>query len=156
MHISFDRLQTYFKSSLILMAILLTGCATRTQVHGKYLSPEQISHIKVGHSEKHDVEEQLGAPLTKSAFNEDVWYYGGRKTSKRSFFDPVLLDYKGYAIYFNKNGRVTKIVQLNTSDVMDIEPARRYTPTAGHEMTFVEQIGTYTRRAAGKKGPKGH
>lgn len=137
------------------MALMLTGCATRIQVHGKYISPEQISQIQIGQAEKHDVEEQLGSPLSKSAFNDDVWYYGGRKTAKRSFFDPVLIDYKGYAIHFAKNGRVAKILALNQCDIVDVDPAKRYTPTAGHEMTFIEQMGTYARRPAGKKGPRG-
>lgn len=155
MHISFDKLQTYFRSSLVFIALLVSGCATKIQVHGKYISPEQISQVRVGEAEKHDVEEQLGSPLSKSAFNDDIWYYGGRKTSKRSFFKPVLIDYKGYAIYFNKRGRVSKIAKLDQCDIIDVDPAKRYTPTAGHEMSFIEQMGTYARRPAGKKGKRG-
>lgn len=137
---------------LSLSAILtLSGCVSKIDVHGKYITEEQVKQIEISKHNKNDVEELLGSPSNESPFDGNIWYYVGRKTSKTSFFNPVLVDFKGYAIHFNEDGYVDKFAQLTKEDLIKITPARRYTPTAGHEMSILEQMGSYVKRGAVEK-----
>ena len=135
----------------LLAPLALTGCVSKIDVHGKYITEEQVKQIKISEHNKSDVEEMLGSPSSEAPFDGKTWYYLGQKTSKTSFFKPKLIDFKGYEIHFTEDGYVEKVNLLNQEDLTSISPARRYTPTAGHQMSFWEQMGSYVKRGAPTK-----
>lgn len=132
----------------LLAPFVLSNCASKIDVHGKYITEEQVKQIKLSEHHKSDVEELLGSPSIEGPFESNVWYYLGRKTSQRSFLNPVLIDFKGFGIHFNHDGYVDRVVNITQEDLVTITPARRYTPSTGHQMTFWEQMGSYAKRGA--------
>jgi outer membrane protein assembly factor BamE (lipoprotein component of BamABCDE complex) len=141
---------------LALAVLLLVGaCAPKIANRGNILEPEKLAEIKVGESTREECATKLGSPTQVSTFDENVWYYFGRKTEQYSFLDPEVVEQKAVEVRFNDQGVVTALNVLDPSQCRPIDPVGRSTPTYGHDMTFIEQlVGNLGQRSSGAKDKK--
>ena len=75
--------------ALAALAVAAASCAGRVDTRGNLADPEVVSQITPGESTRGTVEDLLGSPTTVATFNDQTWYYIGRKTEKVAFFEPA-------------------------------------------------------------------
>ena len=97
---------------------MITACTPMVAQHGNMLQDFQIEEIQPGTDTRSDVLRIFGSPTTQSTFNNDVWYYIGQETEKRSISTVEHLD----------------------GDRQNIPYARTKTPTHGNDLTFMQQL----------------
>lgn len=131
-----------FFASLLLSASLLAivSCQPIVDVRGNLPNEEQLALVKPGDVSKEDVQAMLGTPSSVGVFDDEVWYYISAKTEQTAFFKPKETDRKVIAISFDGKGMVKEVRNLGIQDGKVVKPVERITPTAGNEMTFLEQV----------------
>lgn len=128
---------------LILATALLgtaTACAPTIDVRGNQPLPEHLAEVKPGHVTKSDVVALIGTPATTSTFSDDHWYYISSKVKTFAFFKPEELERQVIQIDFDKSGTVTKVSKLGLEDGREVDMVARETPTAGKDLTLIEQL----------------
>jgi outer membrane protein assembly factor BamE (lipoprotein component of BamABCDE complex) len=123
-----------------LFIALATGCAPTVDVRGHMPTAEQLDRLAPGLQSRNDVIEILGSPSMVATFGDEVWYYVGEKTERIAFLEPEVLERTIIAVKFDQNGRMTAIDRLGLKEGKEIEPVDRVTPTAGKELTLLEQL----------------
>lgn len=132
--------------------LLVAGCAAEVSVHGVALDPEDVADVAPGQSDKADVESKLGTPSTVGTFNADVWYYMSETRAQKAFFDPKVLERKIIAITFDEQALVEDVYTYTEVDGQEIKIASRVTPTAGNELTILQQLFGNLGRFGGGEG----
>ena len=121
------------------------GCAGRIDTRGNLPDPERVSEVTVGQS-REDVADILGSPSSASAFGDDTWYYISKRTETLAFLAPKVTESNILVIQFDKAGKVAALDHRGLADAKDITPVARTTPTAGNELTFLDQlVGNFGR-----------
>jgi outer membrane protein assembly factor BamE (lipoprotein component of BamABCDE complex) len=74
------------KILLLLTFFLITNCSLKNvdNNHGVAFLEEKIKKLKINKTNKNDIVDYLGPPSTKSLFDNDMWIYIERKTTKSS------------------------------------------------------------------------
>lgn len=121
-------------------ALLVTACAPRVAIRGNLPRDEQLAKIQVGTQSRDEVAEILGTPSTLGTFDDKVWYYISRKTEKFAFFEEKVVDQKVIAIYFNESNTVEAIQLYDEDDLRQVEMVDRTTPTAGKDLSVLDQL----------------
>jgi len=116
------------------------ACTTRIATHGNLPDPEKLADIVPGEISKDGVVEILGSPSSVGMFGDEVWYYISERKETTAFFAPELTDRKVVAVHFDSDGVVSAVDTLGIEDGRAVEPVDRETPTAGNEMTIIQQI----------------
>jgi outer membrane protein assembly factor BamE (lipoprotein component of BamABCDE complex) len=93
----------------------------------------------------------IGSPSTVATFNPNVWYYISQKQEYYAFFRPTMLEQNVMQLNFNESGRLTTIKKYDLSEARDIDMVSRITPTAGKEITVLEQIMGNVGRFSGPR-----
>jgi len=77
-----------YKFFIITIFFLITNCNLNKVVkhHGIQFLETKQEKLSINKTNKNDIRKLLGPPSTKSTFNNDVWIYIERKTSKSSLF----------------------------------------------------------------------
>lgn len=131
---------------------LTAGCSPKTANRGNIPPPSQLEKLEVGKHTMEYVRGVLGTPSTVGTFDQNVWYYIGRRTERWAFFEESVLEQQVVAVYFDSSGKIEHIQTYDESDARKIEMVERKTPTAGHELGVVEQIignlGRFNKPAA--------
>ena len=120
--------------------ILFSACTPQINNHGNFPNKDLIKSLKVGKSNKIEVNRILGPPSAAATFDKEAWYYVGSQASKRAFLDPKLLDRHILIIHFDEKGIVQKIKRLSKGDGRAVRIVTRKTPTSGKELTILEQL----------------
>ncbi|HWI29100.1 MAG TPA: outer membrane protein assembly factor BamE [Stellaceae bacterium] len=129
-----------------LLGLTLASCSAPVDPRGNLPTPEELSQIKPGVTDKATVSRILGSPSTIATFDDSTWYYISQKTRIVAFFKPELLDQQVVAIDFDKSGLVTDIRRRGLNDRVAVEPNPNATPAPGRELTFMQQlIGNFGR-----------
>ncbi len=116
------------------------ACSPTVDQRGNQPLPEHLSEIKPGRVTKSDVVALIGTPATTSAFSDDRWYYISSKVETWAFFKPEELDRQIVVIDFDKSGTVIAVKKLGLEDGKEIEMVSRETPTAGKDLSLLEQL----------------
>ena len=99
----------------------------------------------------------LGTPTSVGTFDQNVWYYIGQKTEKVAFFQPSVMERRVVVVHFDDSGVVKEMKQLDASDGQEVEIVDRSTPTAGRELSFLEQmlgnVGRFSAKDSRNRGP---
>ena len=127
--------------SLILI-LMLSACAAEIEQHGYSFEQNNIDVIKVGHSDKHQVLNELGSPTTESNYGERIYYYISYKSEKIAFFDPKIIEQRVLAINFDKKDVVSDITEYTIDDLNNIAFSEHKTEIQGNTITPMEQILT--------------
>ncbi len=145
-------------SKLIALGLLLAAtaaCSPIVAVHGNVVESDRLSAIQEGVSRKADVTDLLGSPSAIGTFDANAWYYIGQKTEKLAFFAPTITERTVVAVRFDDSGVVREIGQLDLDAGEEIGMVSRSTPTAGKDLSFIEQMMGNVGRFSGtkKQGP---
>ena len=136
-----------------LLALALAACTGRVDTRGNLADPEAVSQITPGESTRGTVEDLLGSPTTVATFNDSTWYYIGRKTERFAFFKPEVLEQQVVAIHFDQAGTVEDVKIYGPDDAREVELVDRTTPTAGKELTVLQQLFGNLGRFNTEEGP---
>lgn len=152
--------QKYFpgKRTLIVLAaaVLLAACTPRIEIRGNLPDPDVLAELEIGALNKRQVEEMFGSPSSVSTFGNENWYYISERTETTAFYAPEVVDRKVVVISFDDKGVVRDFASLGLEDGRIIELVERKTPTAGHEITFLQQLfGNLGRFEDSGEGPPG-
>jgi len=142
---------------LVLAGLLLTACDNIQDVRGFSPSPGAVDKLEVKTQSREDVQRLIGTPSSVATFNPNVWYYISQKQESFAFLKPKITEQKVMQLTFNDTGRLQAIKKYDLEDAENITMVSRITPTAGKQLTVLEQImGNVGRFAApGASGPTG-
>jgi outer membrane protein assembly factor BamE (lipoprotein component of BamABCDE complex) len=122
------------------IALALTACTPTLNVRGYVPDEEALATIEPKRTTREQVESTLGSPSTESTFNDKVWYYINERTERVAFFDPTLIERKVIAVVFDDRNVVEDVVTYTAADGQDVQIVSRTTPTAGNEVTLLQQL----------------
>ena len=123
--------------------LALTGCLGYDGdfARGYQVDPDTLSQIKIGATTKPEALSALGTPSTTSTVGGDAWYYIGQKMQHTLSFMPVkMTDQHVLAVYFDKNGKVSRIANYGMKDGKVFDFVSHTTPTGGSEPDFLKNI----------------
>lgn len=124
----------------LVIALSISACASRVAVRGNLPHDKQLSKIKIGEQNRNEVAEILGTPSTLGTFDDKVWYYISRKTEKVAFLRETIVDQQVIAVYFDERGTIEALHRYNKDDLREIGMVDRTTPTAGREISILDQL----------------
>lgn len=139
---------------LLAVALALLGtaaCDPRYASRGSIPSEDQISAIVPGVHGREDVRSVLGSPSVISTFDDNTWYYIGRKTEQYAFFKRKTTEQQILIVRYGSDGRVDKVSRLDESDDREIDLVERETPSAGRKLGLFEQLFGNIGRFAGQE-----
>lgn len=130
----------------LLMVAVMSACSPRLQLHGNELDPELLAELRAGESTQDDVIDLLGSPSSVAMFDGESWFYISERTEKTAFFSPEIKERKVVVFHFDDSGVVSDIESRGLESARVIQPVDRETPTAGNEVSIMEQlIGNFGR-----------
>jgi outer membrane protein assembly factor BamE (lipoprotein component of BamABCDE complex) len=126
-------------------SLLLIGCTPVIDQRGYLPDPEAESKITVGSDTKTTIQQRLGFPSTQATFGttaagSDAWYYISSVEKTVAFFTPTIQKRSIFAVYFDKDGKVTGMNHYSLKDGHIVAFETRTTPTRGKEITFLQQL----------------
>nr|WP_075640521.1 outer membrane protein assembly factor BamE [Rhizobium oryziradicis] len=127
--------------TLLIATAGLSGCQTSEIYHNGYIvDPQALELVPVG-SSREQVLLSLGTPSTTATFDGEVFYYISQ-TRKRpvAFMKQQIVSQQVLAIYFSKDGVVTRRANYTLKDGKVFDMVSSTTPTGGRDMTFLQQI----------------
>lgn len=137
--------------------LALSGCAATMATRGNLVEDDRLASVREGISTRDEVAQNLGTPSATGTFDPNVWYYIGQKTEKTAFFNPDVVERRVVMVHFNDTGVVDKLETLGMDQAHAIEVVDRTTPTAGHQLTMLEQllgnVGKFSPSTRGMRAP---
>jgi outer membrane protein assembly factor BamE (lipoprotein component of BamABCDE complex) len=130
---------------------MLAACETIIDQRGFAATPGSVEKLDVGSQSREDVIRLIGSPSTVGTFNPNVWYYISQKQETYAFLKPTMLEQNVLQLNFNESGRLQAMKKYDLADGKDIDMVSRITPTAGKELTVLEQIMGNVGRFSGPR-----
>ena len=121
-------------------SISLEACETIADHRGFSPTPGSLDKLDTGSQSREDVIRLIGTPSTVATFNPNVWYYITQQQETFAFFKPAITEQHVLQLTFNDAGRLTSLKNYDLKDGQDIDMVSRVTPTAGKELTILEQL----------------
>ncbi len=131
---------TRFRFAVVLCLLAAGGCAPIVDARGNLPAPERLAQVKPGAQTREEVAQILGTPSTLSAFGDPVWYYVSYRTETVGLFAPEETDRKIVAVEFDDDGYVKDLETYGLDDGKTVEFVERETPTAGKQMSILQQF----------------
>jgi outer membrane protein assembly factor BamE (lipoprotein component of BamABCDE complex) len=125
-------------SSVVVSAMI--SCTPRFDSRGNLPDPDLVANIEVGHVNKREVLEMIGSPSTVEPFLEETWYYISQKSETKAFFEAKTIQRQVLIIRFDEKGIVKEIKSIGLEKGRNIKMVDRTTPTAGKEITILQQL----------------
>ena len=141
--------------AISLLISVAAACSPIVAIHGNYVDPERMAQIHEGISRKADITDMLGTPTAVATFDPNVWYYIGQRTEKVAFYPPEVVDRQILALHFDAGGTLRRMEKLDAANGRDVALVERTTPTAGKDLSFLEQILGNVGRFSGTKKETG-
>lgn len=118
----------------------LAGCAGVRMHRGAILDPQLVNAIQPGVDNKDSVAKTLGQPTFAGAFTSNDWYYISRATSTFAFRNPRVTGQTVLHVRFDQAGNVAAVEKTDKRLVVNIDPAKRTTPTLGRKHDIFSEI----------------
>lgn len=128
------------KVSAIGALCFMAACTSQYETRGNLPDDERLVEVVPGEVYARDVAEILGTPSTFSSFGGESWYYISERVERYAFYEPKLLERKVIRVDFDAKGLVSDVEIQDQLAGRKIQFVERETPTAGHSLTFFEQI----------------
>ena len=123
-----------------LIAVSLAACTPRSATRGSIPTKEQITLVVPGVHGPEDVRSIMGTPSVVSTFDDNTWYYIGRRTTQYAFFTRKTIEQQVLIVRYGRDGRLQKISRLDVDDGREIALVERETPSAGRKLGVFEQL----------------
>ena len=126
--------------------------ATIVDQRGFAATPGSVEKLEIGTQSREDVVRLIGSPSAVATFNPNIWYYISQKQETCAFLKPTIIEQNVMQLNFNDSGRLH-----GDQEVRPRRTARtstmvsRITPTAGKELTVLEQIMGNVGRFSGPR-----
>ena len=136
-------LRQLFLGSLFIVfgALAFSGCTPVENTRGNLISETRFEQIHPLETTRYELRQIWGPPSAVSPFSDgDRWYYIGQRTEVMGIFNKETVERKVIRVDFDKGGIVQNIEYLDVTNVADIKPVSRKTPTAGKEFTVLQQL----------------
>ncbi len=133
------------------LPLAVAGCETIVDQRGFAPTPGSTEKLELETQSRDDVVRLIGSPSAVATFNPNVWYYISQKQEYYAFFKPTMLEQNVIQLSFNDAGRLATIKKYDLSDSRDVTMVSRITPTAGKEITILEQIMGNVGRFSGPR-----
>ena len=131
---------------MIALAMVVLACSPRIDSRGNLPDPDRLVEVKPGLHGRDDVTDILGSPSSIAVFDEETWYYISQRTETVAFLAPSVEERKIVIVRFDGEGLVSTIETFGLEEGQTVEMVDRETPTAGNELTFIDQlIGNFGR-----------
>lgn len=124
----------------VVLTVAVSACSSRLESHGNIPDQEIVESIRIGKSNRAQISEMLGTPSARATFDQEAWYYVGKRTSKFAFMKAEVLKRKVLVIRFDDKGIVQQVERLDKEDGRDVQVVDRKTPTKGKELTILKQL----------------
>jgi outer membrane protein assembly factor BamE (lipoprotein component of BamABCDE complex) len=121
-------------------ALALFGCESIIDYRGFAPTPGSVEKLEAGTQSREDVIRLIGTPTSVATFNPNVWYYITQTQDTYAFFKAQIIEQKVMQLNFDDAGRLKTIKNYDLKDAQDISMVARITPTAGKELTILEQL----------------
>lgn len=122
------------------LALAGAACTPTIDQRGNLPHPELLAQIQPGKSTRDDVMAVLGTPSATMTYGGETWHYISAKTETTAFFEPVTLERKVVSVVFDDQGVVRELIDKGLDDGKDVQTVDRVTPTAGKELSILEQL----------------
>ena len=133
-------------------SIALGACDTIVDRRGFAPTPGSVEKLEVGTQSREDVVRLVGTPSAAATFNPNTWYYISQRQESFAFLKPSITEQKVMQVTFSDAGRVADIKYFDLKDAREIAMVTRITPTAGKELTVLEQIMGNVGKFSGPRG----
>lgn len=107
---------------------------------GNLPHPDLLAQIQPGKSTRDDVLAVLGTPSNAMTYGGESWHYISERTETSAFFEPKVTERKVVTVVFDGQGVVRDVVNRGLEDGKAVQTVERATPTAGKEMSILEQL----------------
>ena len=128
------------RAGMAALALTALACSPTIDSRGYLMSRDRVAEIEPGVQTRADVADILGSPSAQSTFDDSKWYYVGERTETVAFFKPKVLERLVLVVEFDESGEVEALREYDLEDGRLIQLVERTTPTAGKDMTFLEQF----------------
>lgn len=132
--------QNILSITLIVVALITTGCAERITTHGQIIKTKNVQRIVKGTHNKEDVQYLLGSPSAVGTFNKNTWYYLTEKKVSKPLKDDKIIERRIVTITFDKNGIVKTIDDKTTTNIPQMTFNEKITPTYGQKLGIIDQM----------------
>ncbi len=122
------------------LVALIPGCTPAVENRGYLPATEALAQIQPGMQTREGVLAVLGTPSSLAAFGKDMWYYISSREQNFAFYRPEELERKVIAVLFDDAGIVKDVKVYGLEDGQSLMPVTRVTPTAGSEMSLLQQL----------------
>ncbi len=126
--------------ALCLVLLAATACQPIIEMRGNLPPAEQLALIKVGVTNRDEVQALLGTPSNVAPFGDETWHYISSVFEKKTFFEPEMKERTVISVVFDRSGIVRVMDAKGMADGKDVTPVDRETPSAGKEMTILQQM----------------
>jgi outer membrane protein assembly factor BamE (lipoprotein component of BamABCDE complex) len=138
---------------LAVSALALSACETIVDNRGFSPTPGSVEKLEAGSQSREDVVRLIGTPSAVATFNPNIWFYISQRQETFAFLKPSITEQKIMQVTFNDAGRVADIKNYDLKDAKEVDMVSRITPTAGKELTVLEQIMGNIGKFSGPKQP---
>jgi outer membrane protein assembly factor BamE (lipoprotein component of BamABCDE complex) len=126
----------------IVLLIFISNCTLNKVVkhHGVHFLDKKEKTLKLNTSNKNDIISLLGPPSTKSTFDNDVWIYLERKSSKESMIKlgkKKIIVNNVLILEIDNKGLLVKKDFLDINDMKKIKFSEKNTEITYSKNTFV-------------------
>ena len=120
--------------------LALGACVPQVSNHGYQLDEAALAQIEPGRTTRDEVQQLLGSPSALTTFDGSVWYYVSQRTERMSFYQEEVVNRDVLSITFDEVGTVTQVNRHGLEQAHEVSLVERETPTAGSELTALEQF----------------
>lgn len=138
-----------------LLGLALSGCTPIVATRGNMPPESRLTQIQPGQTTREQVQYNLGSPTATGTMDPNTWYYIGRVTEQVAFFQADVTEQKIVRVRFDGQGVVSAVDRIDGAEARNIDPVERATPTAGRDLTFLEQVLGNLARPVKKKEEEG-
>ena len=132
--------------TIFLFTSLLISCTQPIEVHGNRISLKDFDIIEPGKTTEQQVLEQLGKPVITQGYGSKSWIYVESKSQKTVLSGRKFINRTIVRVSFDKRGIATSVDIIPYDKELKPNVATRKTPTAGQEITVLQQlIGNFGR-----------
>ncbi|MEM8790764.1 MAG: outer membrane protein assembly factor BamE [Pseudomonadota bacterium] len=118
---------------------VLMACESRISNHGFAPEQEILETVQAGSDTRGSVRRKVGRPSSTGVFTDKGWYYIATTIERDMYKEPKVIDRRIVAITFDDNDVVASVDQYGLEDGRIVDLQTRTTPTAGRELTILEQ-----------------
>jgi outer membrane protein assembly factor BamE (lipoprotein component of BamABCDE complex) len=120
--------------------VALGACVPQVSNHGYRLDEAALAQIEPGRTTRDEVLQLLGSPSALTTFDGTVWYYVSQRTERMSFYQEEVVNRDVVSITFDERDTVAQIDRHGLEHAHEVSLVERETPTAGSELTALEQF----------------